>query len=420
MKIQMNDFVTVETEVPLLEVHKFDFDWKLNHHGVLRLEGLLNPSISWQPGELYDSSVKITKDKETIFNGCLTGIKTVVAGNVQKILLEATTGSCMLDRKTDSQSFQEADSTYEDVIRTIVESANGRIICTAGKEITIDKPVIRYQETEWEFAIRLASYLGTYIIADIEVGKPNIWFGIRKSAEISRYSEEDYDVYIQRSEHGTGEKRMIYKVNSSEFYQLGDTTTFWGETVMVFEMQAAYDRGELMFSYLMSKEKESKIVYREQFTGMELLGTVLEVREEQIKVAFEIDGGVSTGDYFYEWYPETGNGVYAMPEKGAKIFVTFGCADEREGFACRCLPMDVGEDAEYQDRYLMTGENNALTLYEGQIGVSAKQKHKFMLSDHSINLQTPEQLRIQATGSVKLKAGDIYIKTLDLIEIHQG
>ena len=420
MEIRMNDFVTVETEVPLLEVHKFDFNWQLNHHGVLWLEGVLNPNMSWRPEELYDSSVKITKDKETIFNGCLTGINTVAAGNVQKIMLEATTGSCMLDRKTDSQSFQDVESTYEDVIRTIVQSADGRVICTAGKEVTIDKPVIRYQETEWEFAIRLASYLGTYIIADIEVGKPNIWFGIRKAAEISRYSEEDYHVSIQRREHGTGEKQMVYEVESPEFWQLGDTAVFWGETVMVFEVRAAYQRGGLMFTYLLSKEKESTIMHREKFTGMELLGTVLAVRDEQVKIAFEIDGGVSTGDYFYEWYPETGNGVYAMPEKGAKIFLTFGCADEREGFACRCLPMNVGENTTYQDRYLTTGEDNVLTLSEGQISVSAKQRHKFMLSDHSINLQTPEQLRIKAAGSVKLGAGDIYIKTLDSIEFHQG
>lgn len=420
MKIQINDFVTVETEVPLLEIHKFKFDWKLNHHGVLRLEGLLDLSVSWKPETLYDSSVKITKDKETIFNGCLTDVKIVAAANVQKIFLEATTGSCMLDRKTDSQSFQDVESTYEDIIRTIVESANGRVICTEGKEITINKPVIRYQETEWEFAIRLASYLGTYIIADIEVGKPNIWFGIRKAAEISGYSEEDYHVHILRSGHGSGNTQMVYEVKSSDYYQLGDTTTFWGETVMVFEVQASFERGELMFTYLLSKEKESEIVYLEQFTGMELLGTVLEVRAEQVKIAFEIDGGVSTGDYFYEWYPETGNGVYAIPEKGAKIFLTFGCADEREGFACRCLPMDLGEDTDYQDRYLTTGENHTLTLYEGQISVLAKQRHKFMLSDHSINMQTPEQLRIKAAGSIKLKAGDIYIKTLDLIEIHQG
>ena len=82
--------------------------------------------------------------------------------------------------------------------------------------------------------------------------------------------------------------------------------------------------------------------------------------------------------------------------------------------------MDLGEDTDYQDRYLTTDENHTLTLYEGQISVLAKQRHKFMLSDHSINMQTPEQLRIKAAGSIKLKAGDIYIKTLDLIEIHQG
>lgn len=420
MKIQMNDFVTVETEVPLLNVHKFEFDWKLNHHGVLTLEGMLGPDAAWQPEALYDSAVKITKDKTTIFNGCLTDIRTIAAGGVQKVIIEAATGSCMLDRQADSQTFQDVESTYEDVIRTTIESAGGRVICTAGKEKTIDKPVIRYQETQWQFAVRLASYLGTYIIADIEVGKPNIWFGIRKATELTSYLKEDYHVSIRRSGHGTNEKQIIYELNSREFFQLGDTTSFWGEAVMVYAVQAAYRRGELMFTYLLCKESERGIMYQEQFTGMEMLGTVLEVRDEQVKIAFDIDGGTSTGDYFYEWYPETGNGVYAMPEKGARIFLTFGCADERDGFACRCLPMDLAAETDYKDRYLVTGENNALNLFEGQISVLADEKHKFMLSDHSINMQTPEQIRIRAAGSVNLNAGDIYIKTLDKIEFHQG
>ena len=41
------------------------------------------------------------------------------------------------------------------------------------------------------------------------------------------------------------------------------------------------------------------------FTGLGLMGTVLEVRGEQMKVALDIDGRVSTGDYFYNWYPVT-------------------------------------------------------------------------------------------------------------------
>lgn len=424
MEIQMNDFVTVETEVPLLAIHEFYFVWKLNQHGVLKMKGLLKPNVSYHTEEIFDSKVKIKKGKgenrETIFCGCLINMEVAIAGNVGTVNLEIATGSCKLDRKKGSQSFQNVEDTYEDTVRCVVESGGGRVICTAGKETAIDKPVIRYLETEWEFVKRLASHLGTYVIADVEVGKPNFWFGFPNGKEISVFATEDYHVYIQRSGNGTDVKQAVYEAQSREFHQLGNRTIFWGQAVMVCEVRGEYQCGELLFTYLLAEVKDSPIIYQERFTGMELLGSVEEVIDEQIRIALDIDGGVSTGSYFYGWYPETGNGMYAVPEKGTKIFLTFGNSDEREGFAGRCMPMDTDEKLSYQNRSLMTQEGNTMFLNEAQVNISAKQKHKFSLSDHSVSLVTTEKLRIKSTGNIKLQAKDIYVKTLDVIKVHQG
>lgn len=422
MEIHLNDSLVVETEVPLLEIYEFYFVWRINCHGVLKISGLLNPNISCQAEKFYDSRVNIKGENggSTIFCGCLTAVEISAVGNVRTADMEVTTGSCKLDRKKGNRSFQDIESTYADTVRSLVETVGGKVICTAGKEVCLDRPVIKYQETDWEFAKRLASHLGTYIIADVEVGKPNFWFGIRKGKEILSLPTDDYRVYIRWGEDGSGEKQVIYEVQSREYHQLGDMARFWEQYVMVYEVRAAYQQGELVFTYLLSRQKISKMIYQNQFTGMGLLGTVKEINGEKVKIAFEIDRGISTGNYFYEWYPETGNGMYAMPEIGADVFLTFGSADEREGFTKDCRPMDMEDKLNYHDRFLMTKEENAMQLNAAQVSISRKQNHKFSLNDTFVGLTTSKGLRIRADGYIKIQAKDIYIKTLDVIKVHQG
>ncbi len=422
MKIHLNDSLVVEMEVPLLEIYEFYFVWRINCHGVMKISGLLNPNVSCQAEEFYDSRVNIKREGcgAAIFCGVLTAMEISSVGNVKTVDLEVTTGSCRLDRKKGSRSFQDVESTYADTVRSLVETAGGRVICTAGKEVCLDRPVIKYQETDWGFAKRLASHLGTYIIADVEVGKPYFWFGIRKGKEIPSLPAEDYRVYIMRDKDGSGEKQMIYEVQSREYHQLGDMARFWEQSVMVHEVRGAYRQGELLFTYLLSRQKNSKMIYQNRFTGMGLLGTVKAIHGEKVKIALEIDGGISTGNYFYEWYPETGNGMYAMPEIGADVYLTFGSVDEREGFVGDCRPMDTEDKLNYHDRFLMTKEENAVRLNAAQVNISRKQNQKFSLSDTFVGLTASKGLRIRADGHIKIQAKDIYIKTLDVIKVHQG
>lgn len=423
MELQINDYLTVETEAPLLEVHEFSYIWKLNRHGVLRIKGLLRPNAVCKAEELYESKVKLKEGENdsgrTLFNGCLTAIEMRVVGNVKSVSLEITSESCKLDQRRGSQSFQDAESNYEDVMRRVVEAGGGRVICTAGKT-AIGKPLIRYQETEWEFAKRLASHLGTYVMADIITGRPNLWFGIRKGNEISSLQSEDYRVHIVRGKGGTDGKQTVYEVQSRELYQLGDTAAFWGKPAMVCQVRASYRQGELMYTYWLTRETVGPIAYQGQFTGLELPGIVEEATGEQVRIALDIDGGKSAGSYLYSWFPETGNAMYAMPEKGARIFLTFGNEDEREGFAVRCVPVKKSEKIDCRNRTLATKEGNALLLNEAEVSLSGKQQYRFLLSDQAISFTTPKKLRICAGKSIRLQAKDICVKTMDVVKVHQG
>ena len=94
-------------------------------------------------------------------------LKTESEGNFEKVYLEAKSASCMLDKRRESQSFQNVENTYAKTVKEAIQQSGGQVICTAGKENKMETPLICYGETVWEFVMRLASYLGTCVIPDI-------------------------------------------------------------------------------------------------------------------------------------------------------------------------------------------------------------------------------------------------------------
>ena len=65
------------------------------------------------------------------------------------------------------RSYQLVDKTYAEVADEAVKISGGKTICIDGNNKIIGKPFIQYQETAWEFCKRLASHLGTCIVADV-------------------------------------------------------------------------------------------------------------------------------------------------------------------------------------------------------------------------------------------------------------
>ena len=108
-------------------------------------------------------------------------------GELKKIHIEAQSASCRLDQQAGKRSFQAVEKTYAEVAREVVEENDGQIICTEGDEKQIGKPMIQYNETVWAFVKRLASYMGTCVVADIISGESALWFGMRNGNTISPF-----------------------------------------------------------------------------------------------------------------------------------------------------------------------------------------------------------------------------------------
>lgn len=334
MEMNINHELRIESKIPFQSIEDFHFEWKTNQHAVLEVNGYIDPNNIYGKNSLYGSMIRIWKEQgnETLFHGCMTKATEESVGELKKIHIEAQSASCRLDQQAGKRSFQAVEKTYAEVAREVVEENDGQIICTEGDEKQIGKPMIQYNETVWAFVKRLASYMGTCVVADIISGESALWFGMRNGNTISPFIENEYSINVVRTKQEDGySTETVYETESRQFYKLGDRTVFCGQRLVICRVSAYFHQGELIFSYLLKGRESVKKIYQESFIGLGLTGTIIDVRNEQIKVALDIDGGKSTGDYYYDWYPETGNTLYAMPEKGARVELCFGSWDESEG-----------------------------------------------------------------------------------------
>lgn len=423
MEIGIASNLKLESAIHFASVESFQFTWMPNQHAVLTLSGYIDSNQRYEVTEAYNSKIKVwldkEKEKQILFWGYLVKAEIENVGKTIKVHLEAKSGSYKLDQRTESQSFQNVGATYAEVIKKAVECAGGKTICEAGVGHRIGKPLIQYEETVWEFSKRLASQLGTCVVPDIETSGECFWFGMRKSNMIPVFSEEKYELNICRKVYDKG-KEISYSVESRDFYKIGDGTRFCNQDMIICKVFALFENGELIFKYSLKHNETFQNIYQNKFLGLGLKGTIIDARNEQVKIALDIDGGVSTGDYYYDWYPETGNALYAVPEKGTRVVLYFGCKDEREGFALHSFLDAVNHEGNYINRCLDTKEKNSANLSDTSIIFSNKQGHSVSLEDDAISVCSVEKMTISAQGPVMFDASYILIRTPDELNICQG
>lgn len=423
MELNINHELRIESKIPFQSVKDFSFEWKPNQHTTLEINGYIDQNITYGKESFYDSKIRIWKeqDKETIFCGYITNVSEEKTGSFIEVHIIAQSASCKLDQKTEKRSFQAVEKTYAQIVREAVQQDGGQIICTEGNNSPIGKPLIQYNETAWEFSKRLASCLTTCIVADIISGEPALWFGMRNGNTIPPLPEDEYTINIVRAPHGDGSQTETeYQAESREFYKLGDKTVFCGRKLIICGVSANFQHGELIFRYLLKNKVICKKIYQENLIGLGLSGTVVDVRQEQIKVALDIDGGKSTGDYFYNWYPETGNALYAMPEIGARVEVCFGSWDERNGFGINCFFNNFDKNNFYIHRYFDVTKEYSIQLLDNIIRILKEWQNCISLYDDYITIIHNKNINILAEKNIQIEASNINIKTIDELNFYHG
>lgn len=331
-----------------------------------------------------------------------------------------------LDLEEKSQSFQDKSLSYKDVINKI-ECVFLECIDEAGSK-KIEKPIIQYKETDWEFLLRMVSHFGRQLIPDETAEKPTLFFGIKEHGTVQKKeSKETKDRQIDFRSIEYHWKKNVWefakmffeeqKVDVKDFvtttvrsrhnYKLCNKASFKGGSFLIVKKEAWTNGTEVDFVYTLGSKyyKGLDIIYNEKLHGCALEGKVLKAENEMVKIHLDIDKSQSEGTAFeYEWRPDTGNIFYCMPEKGMKVSLYIGTKDEREAYAINCMRRDDPKCAELkkpEDRYFTSDPKKRYFYKKDCMGFTNEEKdegknHVAFFDKKMMSIKSDKPIQIHA------------------------
>ena len=123
-------------------------------------------------------AVEMNGNRHILIYGYLVECSIKKEGDVAVMDILVKTGTYQMDRSKHIRTFQNEDITFSEVLNHCNESyINSDVILISGKGQQIPEFIVQYQESDWKFVKRLASYLNTVVVPDMKTGGVKYFFG---------------------------------------------------------------------------------------------------------------------------------------------------------------------------------------------------------------------------------------------------
>ncbi|MCB2343277.1 contractile injection system protein, VgrG/Pvc8 family, partial [Clostridium estertheticum] len=131
----------------------------LNEHAKLYISGIIDEENIDKYVETSDEKSSITislkddKDAVTdVFQGVVTNIQVNANKDVRTLEIEALSRTFLMDIKKKTRTFQDKNSSYGEIFNIVNgEYTNINILDSITNGTKIDKLIVQYKETDWEF-----------------------------------------------------------------------------------------------------------------------------------------------------------------------------------------------------------------------------------------------------------------------------
>lgn len=455
----------IDTDVAYLEgkntifktIDEFSISKKLQNHSHLKVGGFvdfdeqktLNLLDDFQNKDIsfhwcYDT---INPDSYIqLFYGAVNQVRLSQRGNRMYCELTANSVSAIMDIEKKIRIFQDDKKTYNDLFNELMSDYKTKIRIEKENFFSskIDNIIIQYNETDWEFLLRIGRRIGTlcFLTGDEKSGR--IFFS---NGDI----EELNSNYFSISNNNYNEEIVL---ESRMFYKLGNQLKFKNKVYTITEINHFYKNATIYNSYTL-KDKD----FNSTYSGLPMLnGLILKaiVKENiddcnkgRVKIEFCEDGNIKdmwkSSHYFdvKTSYSSDENGknvgFYSIPEKNEVILVNFFSDYESD-----CIISGVVREKEndfLKDPSQKIWRNNKgreFRINDNEISVSSKDEKVFLkLSDELIkctNDETSLEVSKDKTkltykdseilldgNEIKLQVGKAFIKVnKNGVEINDG
>ncbi len=413
---------------------------EINEHGILHLTAILNElsKDNYIRNNLKNEQITLKttgSDSKILFTGMIKEIKTENISGLYFLKVVAISNSFKMDLKKESHSFQDKSMTYGRLFKSIAgKYTGGDIIDYSSKGNTLDKLILQYQETDWEFLKRLASHYHTGLIPSILHGSPKIMLGISDGTDRGTVESHGYHItknveYFMKYSENSGtdiqeQDAVEFHIDSENNYEIGDHLVYQGISLFIKSKKAEMIQGILTFFYTLATKKgfSRERLYNRQLSGVSLKGTVIDIIRDKIKVhlAIDQDQKVSTAwefPYGTLYTAKDSTGWYCMPEKGDTVLIHFPTWEEMDAVGSGSVRVKENNSSDMDDPEVkifrtkdgkeirFTPEEILITCVEDEVYIRLNQESGIeIISSGPIRFQSDKGIKLEADETIKLIA----------------
>lgn len=413
---------------------------EINQHTRATIVGIINEDVKdtyiqqvTQEDEIglvyYTSEGK----ENRLFCGAVSRIEVHGIQGVFYASIEAISGSHLMDVVRKSRSFPR-EATCTDILKAIkADYHKGDFIEILPENPPLDRLLVQYEESDFEFVNRLASQLGAVVIPEDLFNRPRFFFGIPQRDEIvltedgyglnknfSAYLESRFNYNKQASESAF----TCFQFTSGEVLKLGDSVRFNGYKRVVTRIHTQVIGGQLSHTYSLTPvaglgQRKGKNV---KIKGCSLTGQVKDVQGTKVRVQLDIDEDREIQNW-YSYITESSNGLYSMPLVGDTVQIYFPSDDDEEAFARGSYPKSTA-NLNPDIRYWANPQGRRIEFSPGGLEFKVindtinNRKIVINLNDSlGIKVVSHKPILIGGDGAVHLKARSISIQAKEAVNL---
>ena len=365
------------------------------------------------------------------------------------LILDLADASYLQDLKKESRSYQNTRKKYQDILSAAYGS-EGTVKLKDSLNKAIEKMVVQMDETNWEFAKRMASRFNVPLLSDLTAEKCSVFLGLKDGGNEMPLTTSRMESYVdaqsfervskndwRKKQAATREDFSGLRVESYDYAYLGDKIKVNGTSYFIRKVFAKLRGGMLRMTYDLAPKEAGFLapaIMNSTCAGRILAAQVKEVKKDQVQVhLIDIDKQYDTsGDtwlpYATAYSSKDGSGWYVMPEKGDYVRVLFPTAEESDAYvssAINTAPVEKVRNKSFKapggKELLLTDEGVEIICEHQKIFVKLEKgkgislvssKNIEVSADGDISLNAKGKVQILAKSGIDLQAGSSHLKVL--------
>jgi hypothetical protein len=408
-----------------------------NQHAYAKIIGEVDAGTAQDSLQRVDERTMVTitttadGQPSELFCGCVANVSLEQDNAYSNVTLELCSLSRMTDTVKKKKTYQNTKATYGQIIsKNISDLADFHMMVS---DKAIGALIMQYEETDWEFAKRMASKLKAPLIANVSSARPQIYMGL---PDASRIISEDslffgYGNDAARPSEASEAMAQDFSstaVQSYAYGYLGDRILFNGKSSVIKSVRAELRDGILKMNYgLMEGAGASggslagiavPQTANVQASGKMMKGRVQAVQGDKVQVFLtSVDQSYDSGGDW--WFPFStsyssgdGSGWYCMPEEEDEVLVFFPSGNEGEAFAASSVcasppanPRNKSWKAPGGKEILLTDEGMYIIGNSGKIFINLTDKEGIEIhSDKNINISSEAKVNITSSKEMSIVA----------------